>query len=177
MVEEKKTKKAIRPKKGPIEKISPPAEMMGQRWRVRHHLSSNGSPGIIVSSIAAILQKADRLRRHDDRCAVAGRRGRIGQRVASEICTVVDDGTVRIVLKEPYAPLLDSLSQVYLGMALGTAAALFLLLRLVFRTKNLRNLCDGILFELKLHRFGFQQCRVLLDQRIFRLCKNSSMQN
>ena len=29
----------------------------------------------------------------------------------------VDDYTARIVLKEPYAPLLDSLSQVYLGMA------------------------------------------------------------
>jgi len=30
---------------------------------------------------------------------------------------VVDDGTVRILLKQPYAPLMDSLSQVYLGMA------------------------------------------------------------
>ncbi|HEC36317.1 MAG TPA: ABC transporter substrate-binding protein, partial [Anaerolineae bacterium] len=30
---------------------------------------------------------------------------------------VVDDYTVRIVLSEPFAPLLDSLSQVYLGMA------------------------------------------------------------
>lgn len=30
---------------------------------------------------------------------------------------VVDDYTVRLVLKAPYAPLLDSLSQVYLGMA------------------------------------------------------------
>ncbi len=29
----------------------------------------------------------------------------------------VDDLTVRIRLKEPYAPLLDGLSQVYLGMA------------------------------------------------------------
>jgi peptide/nickel transport system substrate-binding protein len=29
----------------------------------------------------------------------------------------VDDHTVRIVLREPYAPLLDGLSQVYLGMA------------------------------------------------------------
>jgi peptide/nickel transport system substrate-binding protein len=34
---------------------------------------------------------------------------------------VVDDHTVRIVLSEPYAPLLDSLSQVYLGMASPTA--------------------------------------------------------
>ncbi len=30
---------------------------------------------------------------------------------------VVDESTVRILLKQPYAPLLDSLSQVYLGMA------------------------------------------------------------
>jgi peptide/nickel transport system substrate-binding protein len=30
---------------------------------------------------------------------------------------VIDDFTVMMVLKEPYAPLLDSLSQVYLGMA------------------------------------------------------------
>jgi peptide/nickel transport system substrate-binding protein len=34
---------------------------------------------------------------------------------------VVDDFTVRFVLDEPYAPLLDSLSQVYLGMASPTA--------------------------------------------------------
>ena len=34
---------------------------------------------------------------------------------------VVDEYTVRIVLKEPFAPLLDSLSQVYLGMASPTA--------------------------------------------------------
>ncbi len=34
---------------------------------------------------------------------------------------VVDDYTVRIVLSEPFAPLLDSLSQVYLGMASPTA--------------------------------------------------------
>jgi peptide/nickel transport system substrate-binding protein len=34
---------------------------------------------------------------------------------------VVDESTVRIILKEPFAPLLDSLSQVYLGMASPTA--------------------------------------------------------
>lgn len=34
---------------------------------------------------------------------------------------VVDDNTVRILLKQPYAPLLDSLSQVYLGIASPTA--------------------------------------------------------
>jgi peptide/nickel transport system substrate-binding protein len=34
---------------------------------------------------------------------------------------VVDERTVRIVLKQPFAPLLDSLSQVYLGMASPTA--------------------------------------------------------
>lgn len=34
---------------------------------------------------------------------------------------VVDDYTVRIVLSEPYAPLLDSLSQVYLAMVSPTA--------------------------------------------------------
>jgi peptide/nickel transport system substrate-binding protein len=34
---------------------------------------------------------------------------------------VVDEYTVRIYLSEPYAPLLDSLSQVYLGMASPTA--------------------------------------------------------
>jgi len=34
---------------------------------------------------------------------------------------VVNESTVRIVLKQPFAPLLDSLSQVYLGMASPTA--------------------------------------------------------
>jgi len=34
---------------------------------------------------------------------------------------VVDESTVRILLTQPYAPLLDSLSQVYLGMASPTA--------------------------------------------------------
>jgi len=36
---------------------------------------------------------------------------------------VLDEYTVRIVLSEPFAPLLDSLSQVYLGMASPTAIA------------------------------------------------------
>lgn len=34
---------------------------------------------------------------------------------------IVDDYTIRIVLSEPYTPLLDALSQVYLGMASPTA--------------------------------------------------------
>ncbi len=34
---------------------------------------------------------------------------------------VVDDYTIRLILSEPYSPLLDSLSQVYLGMASPTA--------------------------------------------------------
>ncbi|MFZ4827277.1 MAG: ABC transporter substrate-binding protein [Phototrophicaceae bacterium] len=36
---------------------------------------------------------------------------------------LVDDYTIRMILAEPYAPLLDSLSQVYLGMASPTALA------------------------------------------------------
>ncbi len=36
---------------------------------------------------------------------------------------IVDDYTIRIVLAEPYTPLLDALSQVYLGMASPTAFA------------------------------------------------------
>ncbi len=38
-----------------------------------------------------------------------------------ERCEIVDDYTVRVHLAEPFAPLLDSLSQVYLGMASPTA--------------------------------------------------------
>ena len=34
---------------------------------------------------------------------------------------IVDDYTIRLILAKPYAPLLDSLSQVYLGMASPTA--------------------------------------------------------
>jgi len=40
---------------------------------------------------------------------------------AVQSMTVVDDYTVRLQLAEPFAPLLDSLSQVYLGMASPTA--------------------------------------------------------
>ncbi len=40
---------------------------------------------------------------------------------AVQSVTVVDDFTVRLGLSEPYTPLLDSLSQVYLGMASPTA--------------------------------------------------------
>ncbi|HLU11968.1 MAG TPA: ABC transporter substrate-binding protein [Oceanobacillus sp.] len=36
---------------------------------------------------------------------------------------IVDDYTIRILLSEPYSPLLDSLSQVYLGIASPTALA------------------------------------------------------
>jgi peptide/nickel transport system substrate-binding protein len=34
---------------------------------------------------------------------------------------IVDDYTIRLIVAKPYAPLLDSLSQVYLGMASPTA--------------------------------------------------------
>ncbi len=36
---------------------------------------------------------------------------------------VVDDTTIRVLLKEPYSPLLDSFAQVYLGIASPTALA------------------------------------------------------
>ena len=36
-------------------------------------------------------------------------------------CAVVDEYTVKVFFREPYAPFLDSLSQVYLGMASPTA--------------------------------------------------------
>ena len=36
---------------------------------------------------------------------------------------IVDEYTIRLILEKPYAPLLDSLSQVYLGMASPTALA------------------------------------------------------
>lgn len=39
--------------------------------------------------------------------------------------TIVDDYTIRITLNEPYSPLLDSLSQVYLGIASPTALAAY----------------------------------------------------
>jgi peptide/nickel transport system substrate-binding protein len=42
---------------------------------------------------------------------------------AVQTVTVVDDYTIRLELAEPFAPLLDSLSQVYLGMASPAALA------------------------------------------------------
>jgi len=39
----------------PFEKISPPSEVMGQRWKVRHDLISGSTPGIVVASLAAVL--------------------------------------------------------------------------------------------------------------------------
>ncbi|MCK6577966.1 MAG: ABC transporter substrate-binding protein [Anaerolineae bacterium] len=39
--------------------------------------------------------------------------------------TIVDDLTLRITLSEPYSPLLDSLSQVYLGIASPSALAMY----------------------------------------------------
>ncbi|MDZ4769102.1 MAG: ABC transporter substrate-binding protein [Chloroflexota bacterium] len=39
--------------------------------------------------------------------------------------SVIDDRTIRIALNDPYSPLLDSLSQVYLGMASPTALAAY----------------------------------------------------
>jgi ABC-type transport system substrate-binding protein len=41
----------------------------------------------------------------------------------------VDDYTIRIRLSEPYSPLLDSLSQVYLGIASPTALSQYSLNR------------------------------------------------
>jgi len=38
---------------------------------------------------------------------------------------IVDDSTIRLILSEPYSPLLDSLSQVYLGMASPAALSAF----------------------------------------------------
>lgn len=38
---------------------------------------------------------------------------------------IVDDYTIRLILAEPYAPLLDSLSQVYLGLASPTALSAY----------------------------------------------------
>ncbi len=38
---------------------------------------------------------------------------------------IVDDYTIRVVLSEPYSPLLDSLSQVYLGIASPTALSAY----------------------------------------------------
>ena len=41
----------------PFEKISPPAEVMGQRWKVRNHLLADPSPGIIIASLGAALAR------------------------------------------------------------------------------------------------------------------------
>jgi len=41
----------------PFEKISPPSEVMGQRWKGRHQLLSDPEPGIVVASLGAVLQK------------------------------------------------------------------------------------------------------------------------
>ncbi|MBI5967859.1 MAG: transcription-repair coupling factor [Deltaproteobacteria bacterium] len=41
----------------PFEKISPPAEVMGQQWNVRHHLISEPGPAIVVASLEAVLQR------------------------------------------------------------------------------------------------------------------------
>jgi transcription-repair coupling factor (superfamily II helicase) len=40
-----------------FEKISPSPEVLGQRWEVRHHLSTAEHPSWIVSSLPAVLQK------------------------------------------------------------------------------------------------------------------------
>jgi transcription-repair coupling factor (superfamily II helicase) len=41
----------------PFEKISPPSEVMGQRWKGMHQLVSDSEPGIVVASLGAVLQK------------------------------------------------------------------------------------------------------------------------
>jgi transcription-repair coupling factor (superfamily II helicase) len=41
----------------PFEKISPPSEVMGQRWKVRNHLLTAPTPGIVVASLAAVLSR------------------------------------------------------------------------------------------------------------------------
>ena len=40
-----------------FEKISPSPEVLGQRWEVRHHLSTAAAPSWIISSLPAALQK------------------------------------------------------------------------------------------------------------------------
>ena len=39
----------------PFEKISPAAEVMGQRWQVRHHLLAAPAPGIVVASLESVV--------------------------------------------------------------------------------------------------------------------------
>ncbi len=41
----------------PFEKISPPPELMGQRWKGMYQLISDPEPGIVVASLRAVLQK------------------------------------------------------------------------------------------------------------------------
>lgn len=41
----------------PFEKISPPLEVMGQRWYIRHRLITDPGPKIVVASLEALLQK------------------------------------------------------------------------------------------------------------------------
>ncbi len=41
----------------PYEKISPPSEVMGQRWKARNHLLTHPAPGIILTSVGAALAR------------------------------------------------------------------------------------------------------------------------
>ena len=41
----------------PYERISPQAEAMGQRWKVRQHLLSDFNRGFVVASLRAVLQR------------------------------------------------------------------------------------------------------------------------
>ena len=41
----------------PFEKISPPSEVMGQRWKVMHQLISDSASEIVVASLNAVLQR------------------------------------------------------------------------------------------------------------------------
>lgn len=41
----------------PFEKISPPSEVMGQRWTVRNRLLADPCPRVIVASLAAVLSR------------------------------------------------------------------------------------------------------------------------
>jgi len=41
----------------PFEKISPPSEVMGQRWKVRNRLLADPGPRVIVASLAAVLSR------------------------------------------------------------------------------------------------------------------------
>ena len=41
----------------PFERISPPPELGGERWRVRHHLMADPDPGIVVASLSSVLPR------------------------------------------------------------------------------------------------------------------------